>query len=154
MKSELERRQENAAGSAERAPGILIADDMALILTMLKFELERRGLTVWLAVDGEDALDLYRSHHDEIDLVLLDVQMPGLDGPQTLEALRQLNPGVVACFMTGGGGTYSEDDLKQRGAAHVFRKPFRPVDVANILQRLPSVLNSMPFIYDWQAHLG
>ena len=52
-----------------RNPGILIADDKGLILTLLKLELEPRGFTVWLAVDGDDALDLYRRNHAEIDLV-------------------------------------------------------------------------------------
>ena len=49
-------------GAIARKPGILIADDMALILTLLKFELESRGFNVWLAMDGDDALDLYRKH--------------------------------------------------------------------------------------------
>ena len=56
---------------------------------------------MWLAVDGDDALDLYQRHRAEIDLVLLDVQMPGLDGPRTLDALREFDPDVLACFMTG-----------------------------------------------------
>ena len=132
------RSQEMADGSSAipRNRGILIADDKALILSLLKFELESRGFAVWLAVDGDDALDLYRKHRDEIDLVLLDVQMPGLDGPHSLEALRQCNPEVVACFMTGGAGTYAEEDLLDRGAAWVFRKPFRPPDVADVLQEV------------------
>jgi CheY-like chemotaxis protein len=117
-----------------RRPGILIGDDMALILTLLKFELESRGFAVWLAVDGDDALDLYRRHRDEIDLVLLDVQMPGLDGPHTLEALQRFNPDVVACFMSGNTGSYTEEELLDRGAARVFSKPFRPAEVADLLE--------------------
>jgi CheY-like chemotaxis protein len=119
-----------------RKPGILIADDMALILTLLKLELESRGYNAWLAVDGDDALDLYRRHRDEIDLVLLDVQMPGLDGPHTLEALQQCNPHVVACFMFGDCSTYTEEELLGRGPARIFRKPVRPAEVANLLQRI------------------
>jgi CheY-like chemotaxis protein len=121
-----------------RKPGILIADDMALILSLLKFELEDRGFSVWLAVDGGDALELYQNHRGDIDLVLLDVQMPGMDGLDALEALRRLNPDVVTCFMTGNAGTYSQADLAQRGAAWVFTKPFRPDDVAVVLQHLTS----------------
>jgi CheY-like chemotaxis protein len=123
-------------GAFARNPGILVADDMASTLTLLKFELESRGFNVWLAVDGDDALDLYRRHRDEIDLVLLDVQMPGLDGPQTLEALQRLNPDVVGCFMSGNHGTYTEEDLRDRGAAWIFGTPFRPAEVADQLQRV------------------
>jgi CheY-like chemotaxis protein len=111
---------------------------MALTLTLLKFELESRGFMAWLAVDGDDAIDLYRKHRDEIDLVLLNVQMPGLDGPHTLEILRQLNPHVVACFMVGNDGKYSQDDLFARGAVCVFTTPICPAEVADVLQRLES----------------
>jgi CheY-like chemotaxis protein len=145
-----QRERANGNGGGVRRPGILIADDMALILTLLKFELESRGFDTWLAVDGDDALDLYRRHRDQIDLVLLDVQMPGLDGPRTLEALQRLNPGVVACFMSGNPGTFTEQDLLARGAAGMFSKPFRSAAVADVLQRLASVPDSRPFFCDWQ----
>jgi CheY-like chemotaxis protein len=121
-----------------RNPGILIADDMALVLSLLKFELESRGFSVWLAVDGDDALDLYRKHRGEIDLVLLDVHMRGLDGPHTLEALQRLNRHVVACFMSGKPGIYTEAELVDRGAAWIFSKPFRSDEVADLLQRVLS----------------
>jgi CheY-like chemotaxis protein len=133
-----ESRQDNetnGCGAIARKPGILIADDMALILSLLRFEMESRGFNVWLAMDGNDALELYRKHCDEIDLVLLDVQMPGLDGPHTLEALQRLRPHVVACFMSGDAGIHTEEELLDRGAAWVFRKPFRPAEVADLLQK-------------------
>jgi CheY-like chemotaxis protein len=119
-------------------PGILIGDDMGLILTLLKFELEPRGFNVWLAVDSSDAIDLYRRHQEQIDLVLLDVQMPGLDGPHTLAHLQRIDRDVVACFMTGGAGGYTEDELLNRGAVRVYTKPFRLAEVADSLERLCS----------------
>jgi CheY-like chemotaxis protein len=140
-----------ATPSPVRNPGILIADDAALILTLLKFELESRGFNVWLGVDGDDALDLYRRHREEIDLVLLDVQMPGLDGPHTLEALRRLNPDVVACFMTGNLAHYQEQDLLDCGVAWVFSKPFRPADIADLLEKVLLTPDSEPSVRGWQA---
>src|SRR5262249_5776833 len=125
MSSEYEPREAaNRYGAVARRPGILIADDMVVMLTLLKFELESRGLAVWVAVDGDDALDLYRSHRDEIDLVLLDVKMPGLDGPHPLTALQQLCPTVRCCFMTGNPRPYTVEGLLQMGAVGVFQKPF------------------------------
>ena len=122
-----------------RKPGILVADDMALILTLLKFELESRGFDVWLAVDGDDALDLYGRHGSEIDLVLLDIEMPGLDGPHTLEALQRLKPDVVACFMTENLDKYTNEELLDQGPAWIFRKPFKPAEVAERLKLLVPV---------------
>jgi CheY-like chemotaxis protein len=125
-----------ARRTSARKPGILIADDMGLILTLLKFVLEPRGFNVWLAVDSSDAIDLFRRHHEQIDVVLLDVQMPGLDGPHTLAHLQRIDRDVVACFMTGNLGNYSVDELLNRGAMCVFIKPFRLSDVADYLQTL------------------
>jgi two-component system, OmpR family, response regulator len=139
-----------------RSPGILIADDLGLILTLLKLELQERGLNVWVASDGAAAIDLYRRHRFEIDLVLLDVQMPGLDGPSTLSALQKLDPDVRACFMTGNSGIYSEQDLIERGAVWVFNKPFRTAEVAHFIQIMLSACARLAtddpagFICDWQ----
>jgi DNA-binding NarL/FixJ family response regulator len=60
--------------------------------------------------------------------------MPGLDGPQTLEALRELNPEVLVCFMSGDASAYEPEGLRQRGAACVIAKPFRLEDLANVLR--------------------
>jgi CheY-like chemotaxis protein len=152
MNAEPDRHEPAKAGAASaRHPGILIADDMALLLTLLKFEFESRGFLVWLAVDGDDALDLYRRHREEIDLVLLDVQMPGRDGPHILAALQQLNPDVLACFMTGNASLYAQEELLERGATCVFNKPFRPSEVADRLQSSGLFPNSAASLCDWQA---
>jgi DNA-binding NtrC family response regulator len=89
-----------------------------------------------LAPDGREAIDLYRAHKEDIAVVLLDVRMPGLDGPQTLDALRDLNSEVLACFMGGDGGTHAPDELVERHAAHVIAKPFMIDDLVDILRRL------------------
>jgi CheY-like chemotaxis protein len=91
---------------------------------MLGFALPRFGLAVWLAAGGEEALRLYREHRKGIDVVLLDVQMAGMDGPQTFAALREWDPAVRVVFMTGNSGPYSVEDLLALGAACVLQKPF------------------------------
>lgn len=115
-------------------PRVLVVDDDHLVRIMLQLGLERNGFEVWLAPNGREAIDLYRTHKEDIDVVLLDVCMPGLDGPATLDALRKRNPEVRACFMSGDPGSYQPHELVQRGAAHVFAKPFQLDDLANILR--------------------
>ncbi len=56
-----------------------------------------------------------------LSLVLLDVEMPGMDGPHTLDEIQQLNPQVVACFMSGDFSTYTEAELRGRGPAWIGR---------------------------------
>ena len=55
---------------------------------------------------------------------------------ETLEVLRELNPEVLACFMSGESGAYQPEELLQRGAAYVIAKPFRLDDLASILRLL------------------
>jgi CheY-like chemotaxis protein len=117
-------------------PGVLVVDDEHLVRIMVQLGLERKGFNVWLASNGRQALDLYRAHRPDIAVVLLDVRMPGLDGLQTLDALRELDPEVLACVMTGGTGAYERNELVQRGAAYVITKPFLLDDLANILRLL------------------
>jgi CheY-like chemotaxis protein len=114
-------------------PGVLVVDDESEVRSVLRSALEGRGFRVWLADGGREALDLYRQHRDAIAVVLLDVRMPGLDGPQTLDALRHLNPEVLACFMSGDAGGYQPEELQERGAPFLFAKPFRLDELAQAL---------------------
>ena len=66
-------------------------------------------------------------------MVLLDVRMPGMDGPQTLASLQRIDPAVVCCFMTGHAGGYTADGLLALGAVRLFEKPFRLDDMAQAL---------------------
>ena len=105
---------------APRGPEILVVEDEPWVLRMLDVALRQDGFAVRLAGSGTEAIDVYRRHRRAISLVLLDVQMPGLDGPRTLAALRKLDPHVRSCFMSGHAGMYSTEDLLALGAARVF----------------------------------
>ena len=108
---------------------------------MLGVGMRSHGFTVWLAADGREAVDLYREHRDGIDLILLDVQMPTLDGPGAITALREINPRVRCCFITGDPGRYTEQMLVDLGAVAVFRKPFRLSELAQQLVCLAYPIN-------------
>ena len=133
-----EKSQAAAAEPTARQPcekyGVLVVDEDHLVRIMVQLSLERNGFDVWLARNGREAIECFRRHTQEIAVVLLDVRMPGLDGVQTLEVLRELNPELLACFMSGETGVYEPDELLQRGAAYVIAKPFRLDYLANILQ--------------------
>jgi CheY-like chemotaxis protein len=131
--------ERSAAGYREAPaakPGVLVVDDEPLLLAVLDAGLQQRGFTVWLASNGVQALQVYQAHAAEIALVLLDVRMPGLDGPQTLAALRRLNPSVRSCFMTGNLGLYTPEELSALGAIQVFPKPFDLNQLVEALWRL------------------
>lgn len=117
-------------------PAILVVDDDRDIREMLQRVLEMDGFAPRLAASGKEAIELYRQQPRDIALVLLDVQMPMLDGPQTLDALRRLDPQVRCCFMSGDTGDYTAESLLGRGAGHIFQKPFRLEEFCLVLRRM------------------
>jgi anti-anti-sigma factor len=125
-------------GNGESPVGVLVVDDDPAVRLVLKSWLGRKGFEVWMAAHGPEAVDVYRRHHLAIAVVLLDVIMPGMDGPSTLTALQQVSPDVQCCFMTGTPLTLIEKDLLSLGAARVFRKPFAFTELVDTLNRLAS----------------
>lgn len=138
----------NGTGSPARVPsrdpGVLVVDDDDQVRSMVCAALARAGFRVWDAADGVRAVELYRENPGEIDVVLLDVRMPGLDGPQTLEALRRLDPDVVACFMSGDTAEHEPHDLLRLGARHFFPKPFPLGEVTEAVRALVGTDQAMP----------
>jgi DNA-binding response OmpR family regulator len=124
--------------SRESSPrlGILVVDDDASLRSLLERGLGQGGFTVYLAKDGPEAIAFYGQQGSEVDLVLLDICMPGLDGPQTLKALRQQYPAVRCCFISGHSGLYSEEQLLGMGVDYYFKKPFSLQEVAAKLKEL------------------
>lgn len=65
--------------------------------------------------------------------------MPGWSGPETLAALRQLNPGVRVCFLSGHSDPWTDAELLALGAARLFRKPFCLAEFAATLRHLTAM---------------
>jgi CheY-like chemotaxis protein len=117
-------------------PAILIADDHDFYRKTLKRWFGDHGFTVWAAADGHQAVELYREHAKDILLALLDVRMPGLDGPGTLAALRREAPAIPCCFMTANLDDALEAQLRAAGAARVFTKPLVLREVTAVIREL------------------
>ncbi len=114
-------------------PGVLVVDDDPVLLTVLKAALSKTGFEVWLARSGAEAVEVYERHQRRINVVLLDVRMPVMDGPGTLAELQRIDSSVACCFMSGYTADYSLADLLSRGALHFFDKPFRMDEVVSVL---------------------
>jgi CheY-like chemotaxis protein len=130
--------------NAARRPGVLVVDGEVVVRKVLDLGLWREGFAVWLAGDGYEALELYRRRAGEIDLVLLEVRLPGSGGPQTLAALRRLNPEVRCCLMNGTLGDYTDEELLELGAAAYLNKPFSFMEVALVLRRMLGIPHRGP----------
>jgi CheY-like chemotaxis protein len=127
-----------AARASPRTHGVLVVDDDEGVRGVLNDALRRQGFAVWQADDGYQALVIYWQHREVIDVVLMDVRIPGLDGPQTLATLQELNPEIRCCFMSGRLGDYTERGLREQGAAAVLQKPVHSTEVASMLWAMAS----------------
>ena len=105
---------------------VLVCDDEADIAAALNIYLEADGYRVFLAANGREALECVR--HEPVQLILLDIMMPGIDGLTTLARLREFS-NVPVIFLTAK----SEDTDKilglNVGADDYITKPFNPVEV-------------------------
>ncbi len=105
--------------------GILLVDDEHIIRNSARRLLEKLGYTVFLAENGFAALDAYRSHMNEITLVILDLIMPEMDGPEAFRELLKIDPELKILLLSG----YSSHDEKiekllKQGALGFVQKPF------------------------------
>jgi len=120
-------------------PGLLVVEDEDFIREMLACLLEQQGFAVWQAANGLEAVELYRRQHRNIGVALLDMNLPDLDGTQVLAALRQINPSVRCCLMTGASHP-AEEGWQDQGAERLFLKPFPLGEVATALRELTADL--------------
>ena len=116
--------------------GALVVDDEPLVRSFLQTVLQKKGFRVFTASNGQEALRTFQRHLSEIALVFMDVRMPGMDGPTALAALKQIDPDVRCCFITGFSADYSPDQLLQLGAEDVLAKPFNLAKLNAVLGQL------------------
>ena len=124
-KSDAAARPVSQAPSLDRgSETVLIAEDKALVRRILRTALEKAGYTVLEAPDGEQALELARTHEGAIDLLLTDVVMPGTGGYALYEALATLRPETRVIFMTGHPPGAVAREAVDRSGAPCLQKPF------------------------------
>jgi two-component system response regulator AtoC len=129
-------RTKNAGEAADRGRRrVLVVDDAEGIRTFLANCLELRGYEVDSAEDGARALALLEGGADP-DVVLLDVMMPGVDGLQTLERIRELAPAVPVVMLSVVGRAGTIVDAMQRGAADYLTKPFEEEELLATLDKV------------------
>jgi nitrogen-specific signal transduction histidine kinase/CheY-like chemotaxis protein len=115
---------------------ILVVDDDDYILQAVYVALESFGYSVLLANSGAAAIQIFEEQSEQIDLVLLDMLMPGMSGEETFGVLRGIRPDVKVLLSTG----FAPDEAAQRftdeGLAGFLRKPYDPNQLAGEVQRI------------------
>jgi CheY-like chemotaxis protein len=110
-----------AAGSGK----VLIIDDEPQVRQLGAAMLGMAGYQALLAPDGESGLALFEKHAGEITVVLLDMAMPGMDGRETFERIRGIDPAVPVVLCSGYGPDGSAEQFPDGELAGFLAKPFR-----------------------------
>lgn len=124
---------ENATGT----PIILVVDDSFEQRLTLKDSLEATGHRVVTASSGHEAIDLIKNN--SVDVVMLDVQMPGMDGIQTFEEVHRIKPDVPVIMMTGYSIEDALRDALNRGAYACLQKPLEMENIVSVLKEAKKV---------------
>lgn len=103
---------------------ILIIDDEPLILSVGVKLLKRLGYNTLEAENGKKGLDIYKTHQDSIDMVILDIIMPEMSGAQTYDALKEINPKVKVLLASGYSLDGKAKDILKKGCNGFIQKPF------------------------------
>lgn len=113
---------------------ILVVDDKFNDRETLKMILEDKGYRVATAGDGAEAIEMVKSKH--FDIIFLDVRLPGMDGIETFERVKGIDPDVNVIMMTG----YTEEDLLRKavneGAYTCIHKPFNMENLIGIVESI------------------
>ena len=127
-------REDDATAASQpdaRAPRghetVLLVEDEPAVREMTQVALQRHGYTVLPAASGAEAIRIAKANQGAIDVVLTDVVMPGMSGPQLVEQLRADHPNLAALFMSG----YTSDAVLRHGIetgeADFLQKPFSTI---------------------------
>jgi len=118
---------------------VLLVDDEASVLRVNTRMLERLGYTVLPASNGEEALALYREKRAGIDLVLLDLVMPGMSGGQVFDSLREMDPDIKVILLSGYSIDGEAHTIMERGCNGFLQKP---VSLSELSRKIKDMLDT------------
>jgi two-component system, NtrC family, response regulator AtoC len=116
-----------------RRTKILVVDDEHLIRWSLEQNLKKQGYEVLTAGSGEDALRVVRE--EQPDLVLLDIQLPGISGLEVLEKVKEYDEDTVVIMVTAHGGLETAVTAMRLGAYDYLNKPFNLDEMAIVIKK-------------------
>ena len=112
---------------------IMVVDDESVIRNTAYGMLSSMGYDVLLAQDGEEALKIYESENEKIDLVILDMVMPKISGKETFERLKKIDKSVKVIFSSGFSPEAVAGDIRGIGAIGFIQKPYRIVELSKLI---------------------
>ncbi len=118
---------------------ILLADDEEILCEMAKDMIETLGYKITICRDGKEAIEVYKKSWKDIDLIILDMVMPEMDGKDAYLAMRKINPDVKVLLSSGYSITGQARELLSKGVDDFIQKPYRKTELS---QKIAKVLGN------------
>jgi CheY-like chemotaxis protein len=112
---------------------VLVVDDEPDVLAVAEDMVRQMGLKVMVARDGVEAMLVFREYAQEIDLVLLDLTMPRMDGNETFQAIRKLDSDLPVFIASGFAGSTVIEATCGKPIAGIIQKPYSYDDLKRAL---------------------
>ena len=113
---------------------VLVADDEDTVRSLTAHMLEIAGYRILSASNGQEAVEVFAAHRDEIALTLLDIAMPVLGGEEVFRELRRLRPDARILLMSGFDAEEAASDLVRESGASFIQKPFTMGELVEAVQ--------------------
>jgi CheY-like chemotaxis protein len=115
---------------------ILIVDDEEMNIIVIKEMLEMLGYNIYAAGSGQEALAIYSERGAEIDLVIMDMIMPGIGGGKTFDYLKGINPDVKVILASGYSANGEARSIMERGCLDFIQKPFQLHELTGRIRKI------------------
>ncbi len=115
---------------------ILLVDDEEMVLDVGAQLLQSLGYSVLEARDGIEAIDIYQKNNGTIDMVFLDIVMPGMSGRDTYDRLKEINPDLKVLLSSGYDIDTQATEILDRGADSFIQKPFTLKDLSQKIKKI------------------
>lgn len=124
-KGKIKIRKEKAIDIQKGTETILLVDDEDVVVEVSRDILEALGYNTLIARSGKEAIEVYINNQDNIDMVLLDLIMPNLNGGETYDKMKEVNPNIKALLSSGYSIDGQGAEVLKRGCNGFIQKPFK-----------------------------
>jgi PAS domain S-box-containing protein len=118
------------------AETVLLVDDEDLVLEVGEKILKEMGYKVLLARDGREGVDVYSKHREKVDMVILDMIMPGMGGGEAYDRLKESNPQVKVLLSSGYSINGQASEILERGCNGFIQKPFKVKELSAKIRQI------------------
>ena len=118
---------------------ILLIDDEEMILDVGRELLEELGYIVIPTMSGQEAIEKFQKSRDKIDMIIMDMIMPGMSGSETFDALQELSPGLKVLLSSGYALEGEAAEIMTRGCNGFIQKPFT---ISQLSRKIQEVLSN------------